>query len=132
MPFAVKGDDGTKSLRRDTLADALGLGGPADGWLRYRDRRSGLESLRSVGEIRDRGLFVDLGPYECLVLDDLREVSSTAEAPWSGLAGELRGRGVPSLDEALADHRLRPVHEAVGRLLVAMTDEEIAIAGPSS
>jgi hypothetical protein len=33
---------------------------------------------------------------------------------------------VVSLDEALADHRLRPVHETIGRLLVAMTDEEIA------
>ena len=126
VAFAIKADEGTKTMRRDALADALGLGGPADGWLRFRDRRSGLESLRSVGEIRDRGLFVDLGPYECLVLDDLREVTSTAEEPWSGLAGELHGRGVPSLDEALADHRLRPIHEAVGRLLVAMTDEELA------
>ncbi len=125
VPFAAKSADGTKTTRRDTLADALGLDGPADGWLRYKDRRSGMESLRSIGQIRDRGLFVDLGPYECLVLDDLDEVTSTAEAPWSGLAGELRGRGVPSLDEALADHRLRPVHETVGRLLVAMSDEVI-------
>ncbi|HYX12299.1 MAG TPA: hypothetical protein VE817_09960, partial [Candidatus Acidoferrum sp.] len=126
VPFAVKGDDGKKSTRRDRLADALELVGPADGWLRFRDRRSGLESLRSVGEIRDRGLFVDLGAYECLVLDGLHEVVSTADAPWAGLAGELHWRGVPSLDEALADHRLRPVHAAVGRLLVAMTADDVA------
>src|SRR5207249_10870660 len=44
----------------------------------------------------------------------------------AGLAGELHTRGVPSLDEALADHRLRPVHAAVGRLLVAMTAADIA------
>jgi hypothetical protein len=69
---------------------------------------------------------VELGAYECLVLDELWEVVSTAETPWAGLAGELRGHGVASLDEALADHRLRPVHEAVGRLLVAMTDDDIA------
>jgi hypothetical protein len=126
VPFAVKHDDGTKTARRDTLADALELHGAAAGWLRFRDRRSGLESLRSVGEIRDRGLHVELGAYECLVLDELREVVSTAETPWAGLAGELRGRGVVSLDEALADHRLRPVHEAIGRLLVARTDDDIA------
>jgi hypothetical protein len=126
VPFAVKHDDGTKATRRDTLGDALELVGPADGWLRFRDRRSGLESIRSVGEIRDRGLFVDLGAYECLVLDDLREVVSTAEAPWAGLAGKLRGHGVPSLDEALADHRLRPVHATVGRVLVAMTPDDLA------
>jgi hypothetical protein len=126
VPFAVKGDDGTKTTRRDRLAEALELVGPADGWLRFRDRRSGLESLRSVGEIRERGLFVDLGTYECLVLDEIREVVSAAEAPWGGLAAELHGRGVPSLDEALADHRLRPVHAAVGRLLVAMTPADVA------
>ncbi len=126
VPFAVKQDDGTKTTRRDPLAAALGLVGPADGWLRFRDRRSGLEGLRSVGEIRDRGLLVELGAYECRVLDDLREVVSTAEAPWAGLAAELGGRGVPSLDDALADHRLRPVHAAVGRLLVAMTPGDVA------
>ncbi|HXU85167.1 MAG TPA: alpha-amylase, partial [Verrucomicrobiae bacterium] len=125
VAFALKHDDGTKTMRRDTLADAIELHGPADGWLRFRDRRSGLESLRSVGEIRDRGLHVELGPYECFVLDELRELVSTAEEPWAGLAGELRGRAVPSLDEALADHRLRPVHAAVGRLLVAMTADDV-------
>ena len=126
VPFAVKHDDGTKTTRRDLLADALELHGPADGWLRYRDRRSGLESLRSVGEIRDRGLRIELGAYECLVIDELGEVVSTADMPWAGLAGDLRGRSVASLDEAVADHRLRPVHAAVGRLLVAMTAEDLA------
>jgi pimeloyl-ACP methyl ester carboxylesterase/glycosidase len=103
VPFAVKRDDGTKTTRRDVLADALELHGPADDWLRFRDRRSGLESLRSVGEIRARGLFVALGAYECLVLDNLREVVSTADAPWATLAERLGGRGVPSLDAALAE-----------------------------
>jgi hypothetical protein len=69
---------------------------------------------------------VELGAYECLVLDDLREVVSTADEPWAGLAGVLHGRGVPSLDEALADHRLRPVHAAVRRVLVATTAADVA------
>jgi pimeloyl-ACP methyl ester carboxylesterase/glycosidase len=103
VPFAVKHDDGTKTMAGDVLADALELHGPADGWLRFRDRRSGRESLRSAGEIRASGLFVALGAYECLVLDDLREVTSTADAPWAELAAQLGGRGVPSLDAALAD-----------------------------
>jgi pimeloyl-ACP methyl ester carboxylesterase/glycosidase len=106
VPFAVKHDDGTKTTRTEGLADALELHGPSDGWLRFRDRRSGLESLRSVGELRERGLHVALGPYECLVLDDLREVISTAEAPWAELAAALGARGVPSLDAALT--ALRP------------------------
>ncbi len=126
VPFAVKEPDGSKTTRRDVLADALELGGPSDAWLRFRDRRSGMESLRSVGEIRDRGMFLQLGAYECLVLDEIREVVSTAAEPWAALATDLHGRAVPSLDEALTDLRLRPVHEAVRRLLVATTADEVA------
>ncbi|HEX4897909.1 MAG TPA: alpha/beta fold hydrolase, partial [Candidatus Limnocylindrales bacterium] len=102
VAFAEKGPDGSKSLRRESLADALGLEGSADGWLRFRDRRSGREGLVAVGEIRSRGFPIHLEAYGCLVLDDLREVASTAESPWTDLAAEHGGHGVPSHDEALA------------------------------
>jgi pimeloyl-ACP methyl ester carboxylesterase len=102
VAFADKAPDGSKSLRRERLADAFGLEGPEDGWLRFRDRRSGQEGLVAVGEIRGRGFPVRLEAYGCLVLDDLREVTSTGEAPWTDLAAELHGRWVPSLDAALA------------------------------
>ena len=102
VPFALKASDGSKTLRRESLADALGLAGPDDGWLRFRDRRSGLEGLISVGEIRRDGFPIHLEAYGCLVLDDLREVRSTADVPWSDLADELGGRWVRSLDEAVA------------------------------
>jgi pimeloyl-ACP methyl ester carboxylesterase/glycosidase len=102
VAFADKAPDGSKSLRRERLAEALGLEGSGDGWLRFRDRRSGREGLLAVGEIRRRGFPVRLEAYGCLVLDDLREVASTADAPWTDLAAELRGRWVPSLDEAMA------------------------------
>jgi pimeloyl-ACP methyl ester carboxylesterase/glycosidase len=104
VAFAEKAPEGAKSLRRERLADALGLAGPDDGWLRFRDRRSGLEGLVSVGEVRQRGFPVHLEAYGCSVLDDLREVASTADEPWSDLARGLSGRWVVSLDAALAGH----------------------------
>ena len=119
VPFAEKAPDGTKTQRRDTLASALGLAGPDDGWLRLRDRRAGTEALRSLGELRSRGLFVQLDAYGCLVIDELREVASTADEPWAALAAELGGGWVPSLDDALADLRLRPVHDRVASVVVA-------------
>jgi hypothetical protein len=119
VAFAEKGPDGTKTQRRDTLASALGLAGPDDGWLRLRDRRAGTEALRSLGELRSRGLFVQLDAYGCLVIDELREVASTADEPWAALAAELGGGWVPSLDDALADLRLRPVHDRVASVVVA-------------
>ncbi len=119
VPFAEKHGDGSKTLRRDTLAGALGLAGPDDGWLRLRDRRSARETLRSVGEIRSRGLFIGLEAYGCVVIDRLAEVSSTADEPWAALAAELGDAWIPSLDEALADLRLRPIHDRVSAALAS-------------
>jgi len=102
VPFAVKGPDGAKTVRRERLGDALRLDGPDDGWLRIRDRRAGQETLRSIGELRSHGLFVQLGAYRCLVIDELREVTSTAEEPWAEIAERLGGRWVPSLDGEMA------------------------------
>jgi glycosidase len=122
IPFAVKAADGSKATRRDTLADALELRGGADGWLRFRDARTGLEALRSVDEIRRRGLHVRLDAYGRLVLLDIAEVASSAEEPWAQLAAEIGDGWLPSLDDALADLRLRPLHEAVARLLDPAAD----------
>ena len=128
VPFAEKRADGSKTIRRETLAAALALAGPDDGWLRIRDRRGSRETLRSLGELRSRGLFVQLDAYECLVLDDLREVTSTAEEPWSELAAELRNRWSGSLDGALADLRLRPVHDRAAVVLVRDDPAATAVA----
>ncbi|HEY7131096.1 MAG TPA: alpha-amylase family glycosyl hydrolase, partial [Candidatus Limnocylindrales bacterium] len=128
VPFAEKHPDGSKTLRRDTLAAALDLHGGDDDWLRLRDRRSGRETLRSVGEIRSRGLFVRLEAYGCLVVDELREIRSTADEPWSALAAELAGAWVPSLEDALADLRLRPIHQRAREALPAGVSDPAAAA----
>jgi hypothetical protein len=124
VPFAIKAGDGQKALGRSTLADALapgagGHGSDAGGFLAFREARSGLEFLRPSGEVRARGLFVELDAYRCLVFGGFRELHDSADAPWSRLAASLAGRGVPSLDEALSDLRLAPIHAALGALMGA-------------
>jgi hypothetical protein len=128
VAYAVKQADGSKTLQRDTLASALELGGPDDGWLRLRDRRGARETLRSVGELRSTGLFVQLDAYGCLVIDSLAEVASTADEPWAALAAELGGAWVPSLDDALADLRLRPVHDEAAAVIVPRDPAATALA----
>lgn len=110
-PYAAKGPDGAKHQVRRTLAEGLGL--PADGslWVRYRDVRAGLEYLRSVAELRERGLHVSLRAYETLVFGEIRELADPAGI-WQRLAERLGGGGVPSLDEALLEQWLGPVHDA--------------------
>jgi hypothetical protein len=128
VAYAVKQADGSKTLQRDTLAAALELGGPDDGWLRLRDRRGARETLRSVGELRTKGLFVQLDAYGCLVIDSLAEVASTADEPWAALAAELGGAWVPSLDNALADLRLRPIHDEAAAVIVPPDPAATALA----
>ena len=105
VPFAEKHADGSKTDRRDRLASALGLSGGADGWVRLRDRRGARETLVSVGELRSRGLFVQLDAYGCLVLDEIREVPWTSDEPWAEIAAELAGSWVGSLDDVVARRR---------------------------
>ena len=122
VPFARKAPDGSKALVRRTLAEALELSEDRAAFVAFRDARGGLEYLRPAAELRERGLFVELDAYRTLVFGGFREVRDAAEAPWSKLAEELGGRGVGSLDDALADLRLRPVHEALADLLAARPD----------
>ena len=106
-------------MRRELLAEGLGLSGREDRWLRIRDAMTGLEGLRwSAGLVRD-GLRVELGAYRCLVLVDLEELADAPDRPVAKLAAELGDGWIPSIDEALAGIALRPVHEQVRKRLAA-------------
>ena len=125
--YAVKSPDGTKRLVQRTLAEGLGLAeAGADGrWLAYREQRSGLEYLRSVGEVRERGLHVELHAYETRVFWQMRELHDTSGV-WRRLAERLEGRGVPSLEAALRELQLAPVHDAVRVAIESPTRESVS------
>ena len=102
-----------------TLAEGLGLAdGPADDrWIAFREQRTSLEYLRSVAEIRERGLHVRLHAYETRVFLEMRELHDGAGL-WRRLAERLGERGVPSLEEELRYQQLGPVHDAVRAAIV--------------
>ncbi len=109
-------DKGSGELRQRTFAEALQLGGGGE-VLAYRDSATGLEYLRWADEVRSRGFGIELRAYQYAVLQGWRELRSTPERPWGELCAMLNGGGVPSVDEALGRMRLRPVHEALRRVL---------------
>jgi glycosidase len=129
--YAEKGPDGTKRQVRRTLADGLRLPGDGPAWLRYRDQRAGLEYLRSVGEVRDRGLHVSLRAYQTMVFGEFHELADPAGI-WARLAEQLAGAGVPSLDEALLAQSLAPVHEALRAVAADAALDALVRGGRSS
>ena len=119
VPFAVKEQDGSKRLATRTLAEGLGLadGSADDRWFTFREQRTSLEYLRSVAEIRERGLHVRLHAYETRVYLEMRELHDGAGL-WRRLAERLGERGVPSLEEELRYQQLGPVHDAVRAAII--------------
>jgi glycosidase len=117
VAFAVKDESGAKHLVRASLADGLGLSGDPGAVVVFRDTLDGMEYIRETGDLRDRGLRVELEAYGTRVLLDWREVGGEAAAEYRALAGDLGGAGVPSVEAALAERRLRPLHDAVAILV---------------
>lgn len=116
-------DKYTGQLRQRQLSEALGL--PSDDGLivGYRDAARGLSFLRRSRDFEHHGLAVDLRGYQYMVLQDWRELRSTAEYPWEQLCDALGGGGVHNLDEALSKLRLRPLHESLRQVLSRETTQ---------
>jgi len=117
VAFAVKDEGGAKHLVRSSLADGLGLSGDPGAVVLFRDTLDGMEYIRETGDLRDRGLRVELEAYGTRILLDWREIGGEAAAEYRALAGDLGGAGVPSVEAALAERRLRPLHDAVAILV---------------
>jgi len=113
VAFAEKGADGEKRLVRATLAEGLGLADAPGAVVVYRDVLAGLEHVREISDLRAHGFRVVLDAYATHVYLGWREVAGEAAAEYRALADELAGAGVPSVEAALAERRLRPLHDAV-------------------
>jgi len=110
---AAYADKGAGQLRQQRLREGLGLSGDSGAILAFRDSLTNLEYLRRGGQLSDQGLTLDLHAYQCHVFLDWRELWATGEQPWDRLCDQLNGSGVTSLDDALVNLELRPVHEAL-------------------
>jgi glycosidase len=121
--YARKSASGARRLVRRSVAEGLGLPNDPSMWVAYRDARTGLEYLRSCREIWEHGLRLSLGAYQGHVFWEFREVHDGTSGQWRRLAERLAGGGVPSLEEALREQQLAPVHAAFGAIF---TDGHLA------
>jgi len=128
VAYAVKtGQDGeasprsveAKALLRKSLGEGLGLHNDGDTFTIFRDHVTGLEYIRNNEELCENGLYVELSAYKYHVFLDFREVRDNEWHQYAQLAAYLNGRGVPSIEEALREVFLRPVHHPYRELVNA-------------
>ena len=108
--YAVKSSDGSKRLVRRSLAEGLGLPNEPGAFVIVRELRTGLESLRACRELWEHGLHLSLDAYAVHVFWEMREVRDGSAGQWARLAARLGGAAVPSVDDALRELQLEPVH----------------------
>ena len=87
-----------KTLRRNT---AEGLGLPHSGFVIFKDYVSHMEYIRSCTEIWDKGMYFELGAYQCYVFMDWRFVD---DDKWKTIYDALNGVGVPSVQDEWSKH----------------------------
>jgi hypothetical protein len=134
-PYAVKAPDGSKRQVRRTLAEGLGLPNDPAAFVAFRDARTGLESIRSCRAIWENGLTVSLDAYGGHVFWEFRELHDGSAGQWARLAGRLGDAAVPSLDEALRELQLEPIHGPLRAvfadgLVTAVLDGTVAAGDP--
>ncbi len=111
VAYSVRSNDnGDRVLVQRSLAEGLGLRDDPNTFCIFRDSITGLEYIRNSQELCANGLYVELGAYRCHVFLDWREVQDNEWHQYAHLADYLGGRGVPSIEEALREVFLQPVH----------------------
>ena len=107
-------------IRQSSLSDGLNFSHQQNSFVVFRDHASGLEFIRSVREIADKGLLVALDGYKYNVFLDFREVVPSKLRPYDRLSEELNGRGTPSIERAALTMSLSPLHRTVSTALTSL------------
>jgi glycosidase len=127
---AVPNTQGTdRTLTQRTLGEALGLANTANAYCIFRDHLNGREYLRSGNLLHQRGLYVELQAYRAHVFLDFREVTDSPGQPYAALSDYLDGRAVPSVEAALQEILLKPVHLPFSELVNAATFRKVMALG---
>jgi len=106
-------------LVQKSLGDGLTLHYDDQYFCIFRDHLSGLEFIRSSKDLFDRGLLVELGAFKYHVFLNFREVQDNVWHHYAQLNVYLDGRGVPSIEDALKEIFLRPIHQSFAAVMNA-------------
>ncbi|MEN8173972.1 MAG: alpha-amylase, partial [Chloroflexota bacterium] len=103
-------DKEADQLVQTSLGAGLGLDNDQHTFTLFQDHIIGLEYIRSNREIYERGLYFELFAYQYHVFLNFRQVKDNVGGQYAQLAAQLDGRGVPSMEEAMREILLQPLH----------------------
>jgi glycosidase len=115
--YSMKTSIGEPVLIQKQLGEGLGLSNEKDKFCIFIDPINGLEYIRNNRELHEKGLFIELEAYKCQVFMNFHEIQDNEWHQYANLAAYLNGRGVPSIDEAMKELFLQPIHQAFRELV---------------
>jgi len=89
------------SLKQISVADGLSLTNEFNHFLIFREHKLGLEFIRRVSDIFEKGIYTELNGYQYQVFWNMREVVDNEHNHYSELHDRLAGRGVKSIEDEL-------------------------------
>jgi len=123
--MAAGPEGGDNKLVRKTLAEGLGLNDAPDRYYIFKDYKTNLEYIRSGAELARHGMFVSLAAFQFHAFMDFRETADGPSGYYRRTAESLGGRGVRSVEAALRELMLSPVHDPLRILLDPETVEPL-------
>lgn len=110
----IKGSEGIENspIIQKSLSDAIQLKKESGFYYIVTDHKTKLEYIKSAEELNFEGLSVSLSGYQYYVLVNFKEIFD-AQGKYYRLYKSLNGRGVTSVEEALLELNLVPLHSAV-------------------
>jgi glycosidase len=117
--YSAKTAGGEHMLVQKWLGEGLALANDETTYSIFRDPLNNLEYIRNNRQLHEKGLYVELDAYKCKVFTSFREVQDNEWHQYANLEQYLNGRGVPSIDEAMKELFLQPIHQAYRELVNA-------------
>jgi len=121
-------DKASGNLIQKTLSKALSL--PKETYAVFKDYVTGLEYIRSCQELTEKGLYVQLGNYQCHVFLDWRFVDGEQ---WSEVNRRLGGAGTASIQEKFnelfapqAEVKLKPSNKRARKIPEKRTAKKLS------
>jgi glycosidase len=115
--YIKRGPDGHRRLVQTSLVDGLGIHAGDNKFVIFREQNSGLEYIRPASELRDRGMFLNLRAYTCIVFTDFRQVEDDSSHLYRQLCDMLHGEGVPSIADSMQEILLKAILQPMGEIL---------------